>query len=177
MEEIVAQANVSTSRILSPRAELRLVLAFFLLPPTAAVLMFVTSVALWGMGLWIFNGPPSIDGAIGMAFGVGILATATTAIVAVPAVAWQIHRRSLSFRALIVWGCVVGNVPFAIIVLGILATQAVNGTLAGIGRLWDGWYGFVRSVGLGLWFGVVLTAVLWMVAGRACALEIQDRSR
>ena len=158
--------------MVSSRAGLRLLLGFAILPPAAALVMFATCLVLWGVGAWALEGTPSFDVAVSQGIAVGILAASATVLGAVPAVAWLIHRGELSFRNVVLLGVIVGNAPFAIIVISILATQFVRGTLSfDVGQLWFGWYGLVRAIVLGVCFGTTLAMLWWVVAVRGSELE------
>lgn len=74
---------MSESRIASTRDELRLVLGFALLPPAAGLLMFVTCLAPWSMGAWIFEGTPSVDAAVSFGIAVAIIAVVVIAVIVI----------------------------------------------------------------------------------------------
>jgi hypothetical protein len=166
---------MNETRTLSPRAELRLVAAFVITPPAAAVVMFVIYLGLWyGGARTVFEGTPidPIDSAGALALGVGIIAVVVTIFGAVPSVTWLIRRGPLSLRKLLVLGAALGNAPFAAIVAGILVTHLVKGTPSPYAaRLWFGLYGAVRAIALGLVIGMVSATVFWAVAIRSTERE------
>jgi hypothetical protein len=148
-------------------AVFRLLVGFAMLPPAAGVLMFVTCLALWGLGLWIFEGTGGWDAALSLGIAIAIVAVPTTIVAAVPAVLWLIRRRQLSLGTLVLVGGLVGNLPFVVILGTIVAVQYARGALASdVGRLWFGWYGAARAIVLGVSFGITLAALLWFVAIR-----------
>lgn len=154
------------------------VVASLLLPPIAAgVVMFLTYMGLWYVGIYVFEGPPPSDGlgarhiAMGLAFYVTLVAVAMTGA-AVPAVLWIGSRGRLTLRNLLLLGAVLGNVPFALIVVSILVVQLMKSTLSpDVARLWYGFYGTVRAVALGLLLGISSAAVFWVIGIRGGEAE------
>lgn len=146
-------------------AVLRLAAAFVVTPVVAGVVMFIIDVGLSYSGIHVFNGTPynPVDAAIGLALGVTIIGFGVTGA-AVPAVLWMASRGRLSLRNVLLLGAALGNVPFAAIVVSILVVQVVNGTLShDVARLWDGLYGTVRAIALGLLIGPASAAVFWVI--------------
>jgi hypothetical protein len=157
---------MKASRSVFSGSELRLTLGFAALPPAMGLVMFFTCLVLWGVGAWAFDGPPSFDAAIGLGLAVSVIAALVTVFGAVPAVLWLIRRRNLSLRTLLLAGMALGNAPLAIIVAGILARQAIRGNLLSDAGLSFGWFVAIRSILLGLWFGIAAAVVLWAVGVR-----------
>jgi len=156
---------MSESPTLSPRAELRLVAGFFVVPPSIAALTFLGYLAIWDIG-----GPGAlgsvpfdpVDSALSLATGVGVIAVVVTVFGAVPIVAWLNRRRALTLRTLLLVGAILGNLPFILIVLAVLAT---NGRLSSdVARVWDGSAGAMRATALGFGYGVVSASLFWLVA-------------
>ena len=97
----------------------------------------VTYDVLWYTGM-LSEGAPidSIDAAASLGLGVGIIAVVMT-ICAAPLVAWLASRGPLSFGRVLLLGAVLGNVPFAVIVLAIVAAHPFSEVLSrDIGRFW-----------------------------------------
>jgi hypothetical protein len=161
------QDHMKASRSAFSGSGLRLILGFAVLPPAMGLVMFLTCLVLWGVGAWVFDGRPSFEVAIGIGFAVSVIAALVTVFGAVPAVMWLIRRRNLSLRTLLLAGMALGNAPLSIIVAGILMRQAVRGNLLSDAEgLWFGWYVAIRSIFLGLWFGIAAAVVLWAVGVR-----------
>jgi hypothetical protein len=71
---------------------------------------------------------------------------------------------SLSLARLVLLGAALGNVPFALIVIGIIAAQLGRGTpVAEIGSYWDGLSGFVVRTSMGIFAGAGSAAAFWLV--------------
>jgi hypothetical protein len=160
----------------SPHAELRLLAAFAVVPPAAVLITLVTYDVLWYGGM-LPDGAPidSLDSAASLGMGVGMLAVLMTALGAVPAVVWLKRRRPLSLRTLLLLGAALGNVPFAIIILGIVVVHLVSGTLSmDVGRNWYGLQGAVVRTVLGLVCGMGSAAVFWAVAVRGTIPELAE---
>jgi hypothetical protein len=160
----------------STRAELRLLAGFAVAPPAAVLITLITYDALWYSGM-LSEGVPinSLDSAASLGMGVGTLAVLTTVFGAVPVVVWLKRRRPLSLRTLLLLGAALGNLPFAIIILGIVVTHLVSGTLSSdIGRYWNGLPGAVVRTVMGLICGMGSAAVFWAVAVRGTLPKLAD---
>jgi hypothetical protein len=152
------------------------VAGFAIVPPTAVVITLVTYDALWYSGM-LPDGAPidSLDSAASLGMGVGMLAVFMTAAGAVPGVFWLKRRRPLSLRTLLLLGAVLGNVPFAIIILGIVVVHLLSGTLSvDIARNWYGLFGAVVRTVIGLICGMGSAAVFWAVAVRGTKPEFAN---
>ncbi len=79
------------------------------------------------------NGAPlhSIDAAVAFGAGVFILAVVMTGAAAVLGVIWLNERRWLRLGKLLVFGAVIGNLPFALIVAGVIVAHLVGGVPTG----------------------------------------------
>jgi len=141
---------------------------FGVVPPTAVLITLATYDGLWHAGLLPQGAPiDSLDSAGSLGIGVAILAVVMTVFGAVPAVVWLNRRQSLSLGRLLIAGAVLGNVPFALIVLGVVAAHAGSGTLsADIGRSWYGLSGAVVRTAMGLISGLGSAAAFWFVGVR-----------
>jgi hypothetical protein len=148
---------------------------FALVPPTAVLITLGTYALMWQGGLLPHGASIGwLDSAGSLVTGVAILAVLMIVFAAIPAVIWLNGRRSLSFGRLLVLGAGLGSVPFALIVVGVVAVHAVSGTLSGdIGRYWYGFSGAAVRVAMGLMTGMGSAAVFWFVGIRdtapACA--------
>jgi hypothetical protein len=150
----------------SGRRALRMLAGFVIAPPTAVLIALATYEALWYAGFLPHGAPiDSLDAAASLGIAVGILAVVVTVLGAVPAVLWLIGRRPPSLATLLVLGAVLGNVPFALIVAGIVARQLASGTrLADIGQYWYGPSGALVRITNGLISGMGSAAAFWFVS-------------
>jgi hypothetical protein len=103
--------------------------------------MFFLCLAMLRADLWMFEGTGSLAAARGLGLGVAVLAVPVTVLGAVPAIAWLITRDRLSLRRLVRWGCLIGNAPYAIIVVSVFAVQLTRGTRFSEVVQWFGWFG------------------------------------
>jgi hypothetical protein len=110
-----------------------------------------------------------IGGAASLAFAVGIIGLLVTALGAVPVVLWLIRHGRLSLFRLVIAGAILGNLPFTLIVLGILAVHLAEGSASSIGRFWYGWAPAARLIVIGVAHGVVSAVLFWAVAVRGAA--------
>ena len=157
-------------------ARLRLAVGFLLTPLAAGVVTLGTLVALWKLDAWVLNGTPDIDAALSLALSAVVVAIPLTIGGVVPLVMWLIERRQLTLRHLLLWGCVLGIVPVAVIVGWGLTREAIVGTMSlATVRAWLGWQGALRASLFGLWFGATLAAVFWAVAVRGSAADADHR--
>ena len=150
-----------------PRAELRLLAGCAVAPPCAALIALAAADALWYSGL-LSGGVPinTIDAAVAVGLAVGILAVVMT-VFAVPLVMWLNGRGPLSLRKILVVGAVLGNVPFAFIVGGVVLAHPLTDTLSGsVGQFWYGVPGAAGRIAIGLAAGMGSAAVFWGVALR-----------
>jgi hypothetical protein len=137
-------------------------------PPTAVLIALATYDRLWHAGL-LPQGAPihSLDSAGSLGAGVGVLATVMTAVGVVPGVVWLRRRGTLSLTRLLMLGAGLGNLPLAVIMIGIVVVHAASGTLsADIGQYWEGWSGAGVRTAMGLICGMGSAAVFWVVAVR-----------
>ena len=160
----------------SRRAELRMLVGFAVVPPAAVLITLATHDAMWYSGLLLQGAPiNSLDSAASLGSGVAILAVLMT--VEVPAVVCLSRRRPLSLRGCLLLGAALGNVPFAIIIIGVVVAHLVSGTLSGdIGRYWHGLSGSAVRTVMGSLCGMGSAAVFWAVAVRGTNAEFAHGS-
>ena len=97
--------------------------------------------------------------------GVMIIAVPMTLIGTVPGVLWLNRKGWLTFGRLVALGAVLGNLPFALIVINIILVQLVSGTpVSEIGRNWGGVSGFLVRTTLGMVAGAGSATAFWLVA-------------
>ncbi|HEY2906257.1 MAG TPA: hypothetical protein VGJ29_10195 [Vicinamibacterales bacterium] len=161
-----------------PLTAVRLLAGFAVAPLAAVILALVAYDALCYTGT-LSGGAPinSIDAALAIGVGVGIIAVGMAAC-AVPLIMWLASRGPVSFGRVLLLGAALGNVPFAIIVLGIVAAHPFSEVWSGdIGRFWYGFPGAVQRVALGLISGMGSASLFWIVGIRDRAgHEETDRS-
>jgi hypothetical protein len=150
----------------SPRTAVRRLAGFAVAPPAAVFLALVSYDLLWYTDM-LSGGAPiaSIDAAAAFGTGVGIIAVAMT-LCAVPLVASLESRGPVSFGRVLMLGAALGNVPFAVIVLGIVAVHPHDILSGDIGRFWYGFPGAVQRVAMGLASGIGSASLFWIVGIR-----------
>lgn len=158
------------------RSEYRLVAGFAALPPAMALVSFLGYLAIGPQGRSVLaGGVPIADPvtpALQLAFFVGIIGLALTLGGALPSVLWLMKRGQLRLSRLLVLGTLIGNVPFALIVVVAVLASLVNGNFsASVARLWYGAEGALRFVLIGTIHGAVAAFVFWLVAVRGSELE------
>jgi hypothetical protein len=161
----------------SPRIAVRLLAGFAVAPLAAVFMALVTYDVLWYAGM-LSGGAPidSIDGAVSLGLGVGIIAVVMTCG-AVPLVAWLASRGAVSFGQLMLVGAALGNVPFAFIVLGVVAAHPFSEVLSGdVGGFWYGLAGAAQRVTIGLASGIGAASLFWMVGIRGTAMQRGESS-
>ena len=147
---------------------LRILAGLIIVPPTTVLIALATYERFWHAGLLPHGAPiHSLDDAVSLGAGVGILATVMTCVGVIPGVVWLKTQGTLSLTRLLMLGAVLGNVPFAVILIGIVVVHMASGTLStDIGQYWDGWSGAGVRTALGLICGIGSAAVFWVVAVR-----------
>ena len=160
----------------SPRAEMRMLKGYVMLPPMCGVLAYLTVRGELALGVWFHNGQPSEQVAVMLAFAVTIFAAPIATIAgAVPGVAWLIRRGRLTLPNLLLSGALFGNVPIAILMVLVLLEKIRNGTLGSVEPLQ-----LLAPVLLGAWFGAWAALFFWFVSIRGTELDsripLDDRS-
>ena len=152
------------SRPLTREHEIRLVLAFAVQPFVAALAAFAMFpiVLVTLAGLTGGSSADWLDAATSFAMGIGLAALFITVFAALPSFQW-LRRRGLVNRSAVLWsGVLLGNVPSALIVLGLAISLATLDPQ----RLTYGIPGAVRAFFIGSSIGLVCAAVFWWIAGR-----------
>jgi hypothetical protein len=143
----------------------RILLGFALVAPMAVLIAMATYELLWHGG-FLPQGAPihSVDAAQAMFGGLTIIAVPMTLIGAVPGVLWLNRKGWLTFGRLVALGAVLGNLPFMLIVGGIVVVQLGLGTpVAEIGRYWEGLAGFLVRTAMGVIAGAGAAVTFWLV--------------
>jgi hypothetical protein len=142
-------------------------------PVAAAFISVGTYEAFWHAGL-IPHGAPihSFDAAVALGFGVLILAVVVTGTAAVPGVIWLNKKRWLTLGKVLAFGAVVGNMPFALIVAGVIVAR-LSGVLTGdVAENWYGLSGAIVRVAMGVAAGAGGAATFWLVS--VCGTLAED---
>jgi hypothetical protein len=136
------------------------------MPPAAAIIAVPLYAVMYAAGLLPRGAPiDALDSALGLGTGVAFLAVIVTVFCAIPAVNWLNERRLLSLQRLLALGAVLGNVPFIVIVVVIVAVQMAKGNLStDVGQYWYGLGGAAMRLGMGAIVGVGSALILWLVA-------------
>jgi hypothetical protein len=149
----------------SSRAELRLVLGFFLAPLAAAVATFVV---VGIPGVLDTRVPNPIGIAAGIGLGGGIAAVFVVVFCAVPALLWLRRRGPIARAHALGVGAILGNVPAVVLTLLAIREQIANGRAL---HVTEGPAAFLRLVLGGTLVGVATAAVFWRIALRDSELR------
>jgi hypothetical protein len=106
----------------------------------------------------------SVDAAAAFGAGVFILAVVMTGAAAVLVVIWLNERRWLTLGKLIVFGAVIGNLPFALIVAGVIVARLVGALTGDISQNWYGLSGALTNIAMGVVAGAGGAATFWLRA-------------
>ena len=148
-----------------------MLVGYVLLPPMCGVLTYLTVGLQLALGVWFFNGSPSHDVALPLAFAVTVFAAPVAVIFgAVPGVAWLVRRGRLTLPNLLLAGVVLGNLPIAILMVLALAEQYRKGTLASVGPM-----ALFGPMGWGAWLGFCSALFFWFVSIRGTELDGRAR--
>jgi hypothetical protein len=163
-------------RNLSALSRLRFLAGFAIAPVVAGVVTFLIVLGQWYGRLNVFPITPysnPVDAAASFASGVTLIAVIATAACAVPGVVSMVNRGDpLTLGRVLLFGAAVGQLPFILIVAGIIIAQAVSGALSSdVARLWEGAFGTVRAIVLGLLIGVPSAAAFWLIGVWGTGLE------
>jgi hypothetical protein len=155
---------MSEARPQTREHELRLLMAFAVQPFVAALAAFAISPLVLSTLGTVSGGTPAnwLDSAASLAAGAGLVGMPVTVFAALPLFLWM-RRRGLVNRRVVLWsGALLGNVPSALIVLGLALSLATLDPQ----RLTFGVTGAVRAFFIGSSIGVACAAVFWWLAGR-----------
>src|SRR5262245_33744254 len=142
-----------------PLTALRMIAGLAVAPIAATLIALSTYDAFWHAGLFPDGAPlHSLDSAASLGTGIAILAVLTTAAAAVPGVMWLKRHGPLSLGRLMVLGALLGNVPFTLIIAGVVVTNAISG------RPSPDFEGAPVRISLGVISGAGSAAVFWFVA-------------
>jgi hypothetical protein len=139
----------------------------FAVVPFAAVLFSLGAYEAFWHGGFLPQGAPihSMDAAQAMFAGVMIIAVPMTLIGTVPGVLWLNRKGWMTFGRLVALGAILGNLPFVLIVIGIILVQLMSGTsVPEIGRNWYGVSGFLVRTAMSVVAGAGSAAAFWLVA-------------
>ena len=144
----------------------RMLLGFAAVPPVAVLIAMGTYELFWHGG-FLPHGAPihSMDAAQSMVAGLTILAVSMTGTGAVPGVLWLRDTGGLTLGRVLALGAILGNVPFALIVIWILASHVVGGIpISDTGLYWEGVSGFIVRAAMGVVAGAGSAAAYWLVS-------------
>jgi hypothetical protein len=129
---------------------MRLFLGFVIQPFLAAGLTYLAFPLIEYTGRPLYGGGTSSpDAAIGLAFGVGLVAALITVTCAVPTVGWLADRTTVTLRRAALYGALFGNLP------------VVVGTLLAPGY---GLVGLLRASVTGTCLGITGAALFWVIS-------------
>jgi hypothetical protein len=159
---------VTESRSLTREGELRVFYGFAVQPFVAALITFVLFPLVAITGQALYGGWPTdmLDAAVSFAFGAGIAALLITVFAALPLFLLLLRRGHISQGEVLFSGAVVGNIPSALIVLGLALRLSSSGAAVDLDSLTYGLPGAARAIVLGSVVGAGSTAVFWWIAGR-----------
>jgi hypothetical protein len=142
---------------------LRMLAGFAATPVATAVIAVGAYDLFWHAG-WTPTGAPvhSLDSAVSLGAGVFILAAPTTGAAALGLI-WLNHRRWLTPGRLLLFGAVVGNLPFAVIVAGVFVMN-LRVPLPEVAANWYGLFGALRNIAMGVIVGTGGAATFWLVS-------------
>ena len=156
------------SRHLSRAGELRVLLGLAVQPFVTALLAFSTFPVIDYTGRALYIGRPSdpFDAAMSFAVGVGLVGLIVTIFGALPSLLWLLKRGPVSRRQVLISGAVLGNIPSALIVLGLAASRLSDGAMPELSQLTYGPAGAIRAIAFGSFIGMASAAIFWWLAGR-----------
>jgi hypothetical protein len=145
------------------RWTLRILAGFAATPVATAVIAVGAYDLFWHAGLTATGVPVhSLDSAVSLGAGVFILAVPTTGVGAL-GVIWLSHRRWLTLGRLLLFGAIVGNLPFAMIVAGVFAMNAGVASRE-VAANWHGLFGALTNIAMGVIVGAGGAATFWLVS-------------
>ena len=141
---------------------------FAVQPFVAGLMGFVLFPVIAISGRGLYSGYPSdmLDAAVSMAFGMGIAGLVVTVFAAVPLFARLLRRGHISQGEVLFSGALLGNIPSALIVLGLVLRILNDGGSPDLNNTTYGVPGAARAIVLGSVVGAGSAAVFWWIAGR-----------
>ena len=134
-------------------------------PVSAAILGFLAFPLIDVTQRAIEGGSTSdpMQAAISVGLGAGFAAFMVTVCAALPVVAWLLKRGPLRLKQVLWGGALLGNLPFAVILLMSFLTNNIGAGAS--------WLGLLRALTFGALFGVVGAALFWAISIRGTALD------
>jgi hypothetical protein len=159
---------------LSVRAERRLVGAFAIVPLGIALVSFV---GWWAILAWRPSVGDPVSAAWSVTLGITIIGLVVTVCGAVPGFIFLRRRGRLSLSSLVILGVVLGNVPLAVIMVGVLAANSHDGTFGWrtLSNASGGISGAVSLVLLGTAYGAASAATFWLIGVRGSGVARTPR--
>jgi hypothetical protein len=146
-------------------AALRLLAGGAVAPPVAGLIVVAAYDVSWHAGLFPRGAPPhSLDAAASLASGAGLVAVPMTVLAIVFVLLWRDRGIALTPGRVVVLGAVLGNLPFALIVVGIVVAHVAGDGPGGIPRYWPGVRGAIVDLALGSIAGSAAAGAFWIVA-------------
>jgi len=160
--------DIGSARPLSRVDELRVLAGFAVQPFVAALVAFITFqlTEFTGRLLYGQRSFDPLDSATAFAIGVGIVAIGVTVFGALPVLTWKLKHGPLTRRQVFVSGALLGNLPSALIVCGLVIDQLRRDASPDLGALTYGLPGLIRVITFGSFIGITSAAVFWWLAGR-----------
>lgn len=143
---------------------MRIFYGFLVQPLSAATLGFLAFPLIEFTRRAIEGGTTSdpMRAAISVGLAAGFAAFMVTVCGALPVVAWLLKRGPLRLKQILWGGALLGNLPFAVILLMSFLTNNISAGAS--------WLGLLRALTLGALFGVVGAALFWAISIRGTAL-------
>ena len=142
---------------------LRMLAGFAASPVAAAVIAVGAYDLFWHAGVSPTGAPiHSLDAAASLGAGVFILAVPMTGVAALGVIRLN-QRRWLTLGKLLLLGAVVGNLPFALIVVGVVALNP-GVALREVSANWYGLFGALANIAMGVVVGAGGAATFWIVS-------------
>jgi len=80
--------------------------------------------------------------------------------------------RPLTLRMVLGLGAILGNLPFAFVMVTVVVVQLGRGNISTeIGQFWYGWSGAIRDIAMGTVSGITSSAVFWVIGIWRTGLE------
>jgi hypothetical protein len=154
-------------RVMPPRDELRVFVAFLVQPLVAALFGLVTFPIVEKTGRPLYcQTSDSLREAAAFGFGMGLVGLLVTVFAAAPLFAWLRRLDRITVGTTLKSGALLGNLPLGVaLVLGAARSFMQDG-VANAFAFTYGPLGAVRAFAIGSAVGVGCAAVFWWIAGR-----------